>query len=192
MNLLIDPLVSFDLIDREQANMHLVAWAHQHGPLNRPCFKSPIDFGLRQRGELVAVVCADTLIRKTQGFDRSQAFEISRVCGAAPGLSFTAVRLWRHFAYPAIVATWGTPWVISYHDATRHAGALYRRLGFALIGYSTGGADRRAVDGTVTARKRLIWAWTSEKDQLLDRRERAKRERADWPAWAQRAAREAV
>lgn len=35
---LIDPLGSFDLIDRDEANECLDRWGHKHGPNNRPLF----------------------------------------------------------------------------------------------------------------------------------------------------------
>ena len=186
--LLIDPLVSLDLIERPVLNAMLVEWHHQHGPIERPIFKSPVDVGLRHQGRLVAVIACDTLIRTTQGFSRSQACEVSRVCAAAPGMCSSALRLWRHFVYPTIVAAWGTPWVISYQDATRHEGNLYRRDGWALIGCSRGGADSRAVAGTVRVRRRLIWAWNADKVALAERRRLAAVERPSWPNWARDAA----
>lgn len=182
--LLIDPMVSFDLIDREEANAALSAWAHKHGELHRPIFKDPIDYGVRERGDLVAVITTDTLIRPTQGFNRSQACEISRICADRAGLCHTALRLWKQFAFPAISRAWGIRWVISYQDATRHAGELYRRNSFALIGYSSGGGDPRAAQGTVNVRRRLIWAWTDDKPALDARRKLAREDRPHWPEWA--------
>lgn len=157
--LLIDPLGSFDLISRDDANECLVRWGHKMGPLNRPLFRSPIDFGLREKGELLAVATADTLIRPTCGLDRFQAFELSRLCAAAPRLNRAMLRLWTEIGFPEIVRAWGTPWAISYQDATQHSGNLYRFDGWVRLGYSTGGSDPRALPSTVTARRRVIWGW---------------------------------
>jgi len=157
--LLIDPLGSFDLIGRDEANDCLERWGHRHGPLNRPLFRAPIDFGLRKKGELVAVATADTLIRPTCGLTRQTGFELSRLCAAAPRLSRLMLRLWTEIGYPEIVRTWGTGWAISYQDATQHKGNLYRFDGCVRLGHSTGGRDPRALDTTRTARRRIIWGW---------------------------------
>jgi hypothetical protein len=165
MPLLIDPLASFDLIDREEANECLERWGHKMGPLNRPLFRAPIDYGLRQKGELLAVACSDTLIRPTCDFTRHDAFELSRLCAAAPRLNRLMLRLWTEIGYPEIVRTWGTRWAISYQDATQHTGNLYRFDGWARLRYTTGGADPRALETTKSARRRWIWAWHSSAAQ---------------------------
>lgn len=182
MGLLIDPFISFDLIDRDQMNHHLVEWEHQHGAINRPTYKEPIDFALRIDGRPVAVIAADSLIRETCDLTRNDAFELSRLCSAPGhrGISSLAMRMWRAFAYTAIVRAWNTPWVISYQDATRHVGNLYRYDGWLILGYSSGGADPRAAEGTVTARKRVIWGWHADADARAARRE----VRPAVPRWA--------
>lgn len=156
---LIDPLGSFDLIDRDEANECLDRWGHKHGPNNRPLFGSPIDFGLREKGELIAVATADRLIRPTCDFTRRDAFELSRLCAAAPRVSRLMLRLWTEIGYPEIVRTWGTHWALSYQDATQHSGNLYRFDGWARLRFTSGGADPRAGAETKNARKRWIWGW---------------------------------
>lgn len=187
MALLIEPWVSFDLIERDEVNYCLDKWGHRHGELHRPIFASPIDYGLRERGNLTAIITADTLIRATQGYTRAEAFEISRICADRPGLCSTVLRLWKQFAYPAIRRAWGTPWVISYQDATQHTGDLYRRNSFALIGYSSGGRDPRAALGTANVRRRLIWGWTDDRNALNAKRERVRKDRKEkpWPTWTE-------
>lgn len=157
--MLIEPLGSFDLIDRDEANDCLVRWGHKHGPNNRPVFRAPIDFGLRQRGELVAIAMADTLIRSTCELNRHDAFELSRLCAAAPRLSRLMLRMWTEVGYPEIVRTWGTPWALSYQDATQHTGNLYRFDGWVRLRFTSGGSDPRALATTKSARKRWIWGW---------------------------------
>lgn len=162
---LIDPLGSFDLIGRDEANECLERWGHKHGPNNRPLFRSPIDFGLREKGELIAVATADTLIRPTCDFTRRDAFELSRLCASAPRLSRLMLRLWTEIGYPEIVRTWGTPWALSYQDATLHSGNLYRFDGWARLRFTSGGADPRAGEETRNARRRWIWAWHASQRQ---------------------------
>jgi antitoxin VapB len=170
VNLLIDPLGSFDLIEREEANECLLRWEHKHGPNNRPQFRAPIDFGLRRRGELLAVATADTLIRPTCDFTRAEAFELSRLCAAAPRLTRLMLRLWTELGYPEIVRAWGSPWAISYQDAIKHTGNLYRFDGWLRLRYTTGGSDPRALGTTVSARKRWIWGWHSSEAQREERK----------------------
>lgn len=179
--LLIDPLGSFDLIDREEANECLDRWGHKHGPNNRPLYRSPIDFGLREKGELIAVATSDTLIRETCGLNRHTAFELSRLCAAAPRLSRLMLRLWTEIGYPEIVRTWGTRWAISYQDATQHKGNLYRFDGWVRLGHSSGGVDPRALSTTKTARKRVIWGWNSSGAEM-DARRAIEPEKPKWAA----------
>lgn len=184
MAFLIDPFISFDTIEREEMNRLLVAWDHAMGPLNRPQYGKPIDFVVRRHGEPVAVIACDTLIRDTCGLTRANAFELSRLCGPGRGMCSMAMKLWRQFAYPEIVRQWKTPWVISYQDATRHKGTLYRYDHWVVLGYSSGGGDPRAAAGTVNARKRVIWGWNADTDAMAERRKVEIKK----PAWAERIA----
>jgi antitoxin VapB len=178
MSLLIDPLGSFDLVDRDEANDCLVRWGHQHGANNRPRFCVPIDFGLRRKGNLVAVAMADTLIRPTCDFTRNDAFELSRLCAAEPRISRLMLRMWTELGYPEIVRTWGTPWAISYQDATKHTGNLYRFDGWVRLRFTQGGSDPRARESTESARKRWIWGWHSD-EQLRAERKAFEKKRLD-------------
>ena len=159
MSMLFEPLVSFDLIDREEANECLDRWGHRMGPINRPTYRAPIDFGLREMGELQGIICCDTLIRETCGFTRRDAFELSRMCAAAPRINRALIRLFTEFAQPAVARAWGTPWVVSYQNAKMHKGNLYRFDGWLRLRETSGGADPRAAASTVSAQKRVIWGW---------------------------------
>lgn len=172
MPLLIDPFISFDTIEREEMNKYLVAWEHQMGPIERPEYRRPLDFVLREHGEPVAVIASDTLIRDTCDFTRNEAFELSRLCAAPSrhGLCSMTMKLWRHFAYPVIAKAWKTPWVISYQDAARHTGTLYRFDHWLILGYSTSGTDPRARPGTTSVRRKVIWGWNADAAAMADRR----------------------
>lgn len=184
--MLIPPLVSFDTIPRVEMNELLVAWGHQMGPIQRPEYRRPVDFVLREQGRPIAVISADTLIRETCGFKRTDAFELSRLCAdpARHGICSMAMKLWRTFAYPLIVRTWGTPWVISYQDAARHKGTLYRYDHWLIVGYSTSGSDPRALPGTASVRRKKIWGWNADAAAMAEHRRNPPQE----PAWAAREA----
>jgi len=180
---LIDPLISFDVIDRDEANDCLVRWGHRMGANNRPLYRAPIDFGLREMGELQGVICCDTLIKETCGFDRSTAFELSRICAAAPRINRALIRLFTEFAQPLVARTWGTAWAISYQNAKMHRGDLYRFDQWLRLRETTGGSDSRALGSTVSSQRRVIWGWhpsvaaRDAKAAEMARAEEARRER---------------
>lgn len=186
MALLIDPLFGFDRIDRDELNDCLVRWGHRMGPINRPEYTPPIDFVLRENGEPISVIAADTLIRDTCNFTRADAFEMSRMCAAPErrGLSSLMMRMWRAFAYPLIVDAWKAPWVVSYQDAVRHTGNLYRFDGWLVVGYSASGSDPRALPGTATVKRKVIWGWSGEAAAMAARRKLEIKK----PKWAERIA----
>lgn len=187
MALLIDPYISFDTINRDEMNRCLKTWRHRMGAIRRPVFKTPTDFVLRRHGEPLVVIAADTLIRPTCKLDRSSAFELSRLCADPEhyGMCSLAMRLWRIFAYPVIVRDWGTPWVISYQDAaSTHNGNLYRYDGWVILGYSVSGKDPRAMPETAEVRRKVIWGWNADVEQMQLRRNNPPAE----PAWLGRSA----
>ena len=92
-----------------------------------------------------------------------------------------ALKLWRQFAYPTIVQTWGTPWVISYQDAaSTHHGNLYRYDHWVKVGYSgSSGSDKRAQAGTAVVRNKVIWGWNADPKAMEERRKNP----PERPAW---------
>ena len=179
-----DPFVSFDRIERDELNECLVRWKHRMGPLARPEFARPFDFALRRHGRPVAVIASDTLIRPTCELDRTQAFELSRLCGPERGMCADAMWMWRHFAYPVISRTWQTPWVISYQDAAQHKGFLYRYDNWVVLGYSSSGRDPRAAPDTASVRRKVIWGWNADAGAMAERRASPPPK----PRWAERIA----
>lgn len=164
------PLGLLERIDRAESNECLERWGHRMGPLRRPLFRGALDYGLREKGELIAIATADTLIRPTAQLTRHDAFELSRLCAAAPRLTRLMLRLWTEIAYPEIVRTWGTPWAISYQNAAMHNGDLYRFDGWVRLRYSTGGRDPRSLLQTVTAQRRVLWGWNGSVSAMAARR----------------------
>jgi len=155
------PRVSFETIDRDALNLHLVAWNHAMGPVNRPT--RGWSHGLRCDGQLLAVVATDTLIRpQVAGLSRRHAIELSRLCAAQPDLCRVALRLWRTFVFPALCLDRGCRWALSYQDAALHSGNLYRFDGWVRLAASRSGTDPRT--GRVGRRKE-VWGWCDCADE---------------------------
>lgn len=152
--MLIDPLISFDSIGREELNWCLEKWGHRMGAMNRPT--PGLAHGLRHNGRLVAVTSTDHLMAAAvKGLSRSDAIELSRVCAERPDLCRVAVRLWREFVFPAM----GRAWAISYQDAVIHGGNLYRFDGWVRLGFSRSGKDTRSGR---PGRAKYVWAWNAD------------------------------
>lgn len=159
--MLIDPLVSFDVISEDELNWALVKWDHKMGPLKRPPQYGFGAHGLRHNGQLVAVAAWSALIRENcAGLDflpRDTTTELSRVCASRPDLCRVVVRLWREFAFPAICQARKHVWAVSYQDGHLHSGDLYRNDGWVKLGvFKSGGSDPR------TGRKGrtgFVWGW---------------------------------
>ncbi|HYE47293.1 MAG TPA: hypothetical protein VEA44_16130 [Caulobacter sp.] len=160
------PMVTFDVIEREELNRCLTAWGHLMGPCIRPA--KGWSHGLRHDGELVAVVATDGLIRPTcAGFTRDQAVELSRVCAVRRDLCRVAVRLWREFVFRQLAAGEGYTWAVSYQDQRLHVGDLYRFDGWLPVATSRSGTDKRSGK---KGRRKVIWAWSPDPLAMAARR----------------------
>lgn len=150
------PLVTFDGIDKHDANRLLVLWGHKMGPLERGN-ESGTHHALYHAGEPVAVAMTASLIRECVGggqrhLTRANCMELARLCAARPGLCRVALRLWREFVFPSL----GVAAAISYQDADLHNGHTYRFDGWVRAGFSSSGTDARS--GRV-GRRKWIWVW---------------------------------
>ena len=160
--MLVDPLLSFDTISKDDLNRCLIAWDHKMGPWNRPPFREWF-YGLRHNGDLVGVTAAAELVKEpVAGFRRSDAFELGRLCSGRPHLNRLVLRMWREFVFPAICAQHGFTWAISYQDANVHTGNTYRFVGWVMLGRSRSGTDQRS--GAI-GRDKIIWGWCADKDR---------------------------
>lgn len=138
------PLATFDQIDNEEADACLVAWGHWLGACHRPFGRQ--SFALSVRGEIVAVaVSASTVNGTCGGWPRQRVVELARLCAAPDHRWATRVglRLWRELA-PACWSAkfWPVEAVVSYANATRHRGDIYRFDGWTKVAEvegSTGG-----------------------------------------------------
>lgn len=77
------PLVTFDLVTNEFADMLLKDWGHWLGGCNRPFGRQ--SFGLSIEGEVLAVaVSASTVNATCGGIPRQECVELARLCSAPP------------------------------------------------------------------------------------------------------------
>ncbi len=156
--MLIDPLISFDVITEIELNACLVRWGHRMGPLNRPTPSRA--HGLRHNGQIVAVTATDHLAAaNVAGLGRGEAVELSRVCAERPDLCRVALRLWREFVFPAMTRVRGVAWAISYQDAALHTGDLYRFDGWVKLAFSHSGTDTRTGR---PGRDKFVWGWHAD------------------------------
>jgi hypothetical protein len=163
------PLLWFDSISLLSANHLLDAWGHRMGPLRRP-MGGDLAHALVHREEgPVVVITTSTLIRDGVGgglhhLCRSNALELSRLCGARPGLCRLGIRLWREFVFPLL----GVPYAISYQDADLHNGATYRFDGWVRSPKKahSGAAGKTSTfylsadrDARRPGRDKWVWVW---------------------------------
>ena len=155
--MLITPLAHLDAISLPDANASLVQWQHRMGAVNRP-MGFVASHGLFHHGKLCSVAVSAALIRETAGgFSRNQAFELARLCACRPDLCRVMLRLWREMVFPAICATRGYEWAISYQDEALHSGNSYRFDGWVRVQeHARSGTDQRS--GRV-GRTKTVWAW---------------------------------
>jgi len=159
------PLVAFDRIDDADADAALVAWGHWLGACSRPFGRQ--SFGLHLHSQLVAVaVSASTVNARCGGYDRGEVVELARLVSRPDCAWATRVclRLWRELAPAAWgKAYWPVRACVSYANAIRHTGDVYRFDGWRRVADVAGGNP-----GVDTAWKRprkaakepkSVWAW---------------------------------
>lgn len=120
------PLIAFDVIPNGAADELLRRWGHYLGSCDRPFGIQ--SFGLSLAGGIVAVaVSASTVVDGCGGFPRTECIELARLCSAPDHRDLTrvALRLWRKVAADSW-PHWTARGYVSYADATRHAGDIYR------------------------------------------------------------------
>jgi len=133
------PLVRWDLIDNDEADKALEEWGHWLGGCNRPFGRQ--SFGLFLEDRLVAVaVSASTVNAKCGGYDRQECVELARLCAHPDHRDMTrvALRLWRKTA-AQMWPHWKARVLVSYSNAIRHKGDIYRFDGWTKVGDVSGG-----------------------------------------------------
>ena len=143
---MIFPLITFDLIPNEVADERLKEWGHWLGGCNRPFGRQ--SFGLSIEGDVLSVaVSASTVNATCGGVPRQECVELARLCSAPAHRDLTrpALRLWRKIAPVAWTRKyWPVRALVSYSNAIRHKGDIYRFDGWkkvADVRGSTGGGN---------------------------------------------------
>lgn len=155
------PLATWSQIDNGRADRLLVEWGHFLGACDRPYGIQ--SFGLLLEGDLVAVaVSASTVGTSCGGFPRRKVVELARLC-SEPGhqeLTRVALRLWRVTA-PALwsAAYWPVEACVSYANATRHKGDVYRFDGWRKVAESRAGSAGGPRAGNKTYDRKSVWVF---------------------------------
>jgi hypothetical protein len=135
------PLVQWDLIPNEQADTALERWGHWLGGCNRPFGRQ--SFGLFLEDQLVAVaVSASTVNAHCGGYERQTVVELARLCSHPDHRDMTrvALRLWRKTA-ARVWHFWPVSVYVSYSNAIRHTGDIYRFDGWHKVADVSGGTS---------------------------------------------------
>lgn len=162
MSLQMLPLVAFDRIDNEQADHLLTAWGHWLGGCNRPFGKHA--FGLALDGRIISVaVSASTVNPTCAGYARGQVVELARIASAPEHCKWVCrvtLRLWRQTAPAAWAADyWPCVAAVSYQDAARHTGNLYRFDGWKRLAEVRGGTAGGNWTRGKTYRPKVVWGY---------------------------------
>jgi hypothetical protein len=156
------PLISWEIIPDWQANHALVMWEHWLGACRRPFGRQ--SFGLFLEGQLVAVaVSCSTVNGRCAGMDRKEVVELARLCAHPDHTDMTrvALRLWRKVAPLAWSREyWPVKALVSYSNALRHTGDIYRFDGWKKWGETRGGekTDSRTGD-RVQCESKKVWTY---------------------------------
>jgi hypothetical protein len=155
------PLVVWDRVPSDAADAALEAWGHWLGGCSRPFGRQ--DWGLWLEGELVAVaVSASTVNRRCAGYERQEVVELARLC-AHPGhrdLTRVALRLWRKTAASAWAAKyWPVRAYVSYSNALRHRGDIYRFDGWRKVADVRGSAGGGNWGHSKVPEPKSVWVY---------------------------------
>lgn len=163
------PIVSFERVEPTDADARLVRWGHYLGACDRPFGRQ--DFALVVRGAVVSVcTSASTVSATCAGYSRYEVVELARLVTdpRARWATRVALRLWRELAPAEWVAEYREHWArvvacVSYSNATRHTGDVYRFDGWRKVAVMPGSAG----GGTHTRRRatredKAVWVYAVE------------------------------
>lgn len=156
------PLVTFDLIPNTQADEKLLSWGHWLGGCNRPFGRQ--SFGLFVENDLISVaVSASTVNASCAGMPRQEILELARLCSHPDHRWATRVclRLWRQLA-PHAWPHWPVRCLVSYANALRHKGDIYRFDGWRKWGDVAGGKAGGGWQRGKTYDPKSIWIFPLE------------------------------
>lgn len=155
------PVVAFDLIGNDEADELLAEWGHWLGGCNRPFGRQ--SWGLLIGGDCLAVaVSASTVQATCGGYPRQEVVELARLCSHPDHRDLTrvALRLWRKVGPAAWGARyWPVRACVSYQDAARHTGNIYRFDGWSKVADVRGGTAGGSWQRGKTYQPKAIWAF---------------------------------
>lgn len=172
------PLIAFDLIDDAWANQKLTEWGHWLGGCDRPFGRQ--SFGLTLDSQLVAVaVSASTVNETCGGYARQECVELARLCAAPEHRDMTrpALRLWRKVGPPAwALKYWPVRAAVSYQNAVRHTGDIYRHDGWIRVKHVRGGKTGPNASWSRSKEydPKWIWVWPMDEKEREDLRARVR------------------
>jgi hypothetical protein len=170
MSLPLLPLVAWNRIPDCEADAALEQWGHWLGASTRPFGRQ--SFGLWLGTELVAVaVSASTVNRRCAGFDRRECVELARLCAHPEHRNLTrvALRLWRITAPPAWSSVyWQVRACVSYANAIRHTGDIYRFDGWRKVADVPGGIAGGNWGRGKQYDPKSVWVFVLENETNMD------------------------
>jgi hypothetical protein len=155
------PLACWDRLPDHEADAALLAWGHWLGACARPFGRQ--SFGLWLAGDLVSVaVSASTVTATCGGYPRGEVVELARLCSHPDRRDLTrvALRLWRVTA-PAewTAAYWPIRALVSYANALRHKGDLYRFDGWQKVADVPGGVAGGGWQQGKRYERKSVWVY---------------------------------
>lgn len=155
------PLCRFDLIDNDAADCKLIEWGHWLGGCNRPFGRQ--SFGLFVEEQLLAVaVSASTVNSTCGGWARQDTVELARLCSDPKHRDLTrvALRLWRKVAGACWSrAYWPVKALVSYSNAIRHKGDIYRFDGWTKVAEVRGSVGGGSWTRKKVGEPKSVWVY---------------------------------
>lgn len=163
------PLASFDRIENDTAAELCRQWGHYLGPCNRPFGMQSFGLRIDPLGLVSVAVSASVVGVTCAGFQRREVVELARLVThpAERWATRVCLRLWRHFA----PAEWGREqWpvvaMVSYADAARHAGDVYRFDGWERWGMVKGRTSVGGRQAGATCNEKSVWYFPCQANAL--------------------------
>lgn len=155
------PLVVFGFIDDAEADRLLVEWDHWLGGCGRPFGRQ--SFGIVIDGEILSVAVSASLRWPVAGYKRDEVVELARQASHPDHSNLTrvCVRLWRIIAPREwSMKYWHVRACISYQNAIKHTGNIYRFDGWKKVKEVKGGVTgRNARKGRQKYDPKNVWAY---------------------------------
>lgn len=155
------PVAAWGRVADDIADDCLVKWGHWLGGCNRPFGRQ--SWALWLEADIVVVaVSASTVNARCGGYDRQECVELARLCSHADHRDLTRVglRLWRKTAPAAWTGRyWPVKVCVSYANAIRHKGDIYRFDGWRKVADVKGGVAGGNWSRSKAFEPKSVWVW---------------------------------